>query len=89
MRVFLLWLVNTFFALYSFAFIARAMLSWFQGGYYHPVGRFLVQITEPLLAPLRRYIPPTSGLDFTPLAALIILWLVEQVVRGLLIMILY
>jgi YggT family protein len=80
---FLLQLINWIFTLYSFAFIARALLSWFRVGHYHPVARFLIQITEPLLAPLRRYIPPTGGLDFTPMVALFILWLVERLLRTL------
>jgi YggT family protein len=77
----LLRLINLAFTLYSLAFIARALLSWFRISYYHPVARFLIQITEPLLAPLRRYIPPVGGLDFTPMVALLILWLVEQLLQ--------
>lgn len=71
-------LVRLLFALYSTAIIIRAVLSWLRVGYYHPVARFLYQITEPLLAPLRRYIPLTGGLDFTPMVALILLWIAEQ-----------
>ena len=82
----LLQLLNWTFTLYSFAFIARAFLSWFRISYYHPVARFLIQITEPILAPLRRYIPPMGGLDFTPMVALLILWLVERVLYTLVLM---
>jgi YggT family protein len=78
---FLLQLINWVFGLYSFAFIARAFLSWFRISHYHPVARFLIQITEPMLAPLRRYIPPMSGLDFTPMVALFILWIIERVLQ--------
>lgn len=81
----LLSLTRLVFALYSFAFIARALLSWFRTSYYHPVAHFLIQITEPLLAPLRRYIPPAGGMDFTPMVALLILWLVEQLLRTLIV----
>ena len=81
----LLRLLNLLFTLYSFAFIARALLSWFRVSYYHPVARFLIQITEPLLAPLRRYIPPMGGLDFTPMVALVILWIVEQILQMLIV----
>jgi YggT family protein len=86
MAAVLLRLINLLFALYSFAIIARALLPWFRVSYYHPVMRFLIQITEPILAPLRRYIPPMGGLDFTPMAALIILWIVEQLLRTLIVM---
>ncbi len=83
MAVALLRLINLLFTLYSFAIIARALLPWFRIGYYHPVMQFLLQITEPLLAPLRRYIPPMGGLDFTPMVALLVLWLVEQLLQML------
>jgi len=77
----LLRFLHLVFTLYSFAFIARAALSWFRISYYHPVARFLIQITEPLLAPLRRYIPSMGGLDFTPMVALVILWIVEEMLQ--------
>jgi YggT family protein len=75
---FLLQVVHWLLKLYSLALIARAFLSWFRVSYYHPAVRFLIQITEPILAPLRRYIPPQGGLDFTPVVALLIIWIVEQ-----------
>ncbi|MBL7066085.1 MAG: YggT family protein [Anaerolineae bacterium] len=81
----LLRLVDLVFTLYSFAFIARALLSWFRISYYHPVARFLVQITEPVLVPLRRFVPPVGGLDFTPMVALFILWFVEQLLKMLIV----
>ena len=77
-------LINLLFTLYSLAIILRALLPWFGITIYHPVMRFLVQITEPLLAPLRRYVPPIGGLDFTPMLALIVLWIVEELLRALL-----
>ena len=81
----LLRLVDLVFTLYTLAFIARALLSWFRISYYHPVARFLIQITEPVLAPLRRFIPPMGGLDLTPMVALFILWFVEQLLKTLIV----
>ena len=78
---FLLRLINVLFTLYSLAFIARALLPWFRIDHYHPAMQFLIRITEPILAPLRRYIPPMGGLDFTPMVALLILWLAEQLLQ--------
>jgi YggT family protein len=77
-------LINPVYFLYTLAFIARALLSWMRISYYHPVVRFLIRITEPVLAPLRRYIPPVGGLDFTPMVALIILGFVRELLRMLL-----
>lgn len=83
MAAVLLRLINVIFTIYSLAFIARALLPWFRISYYHPVMRFLVQITEPLLGPLRRYIRPVGGIDFTPMVALLLLWFVEQLLQVL------
>ncbi len=45
---------------------------------YHPVIRFIYETTEPLLAPFRRIIPATGGLDFSPLLLFVVLSLVER-----------
>lgn len=75
--------INLLFTVYSLAIIARSLLPWFRIDYYHPVMRFLIRITEPVLAPLRRYIPPMGGLDFTPTVALLLLWFVERLLGAL------
>ncbi len=76
--------INLAFTLYSFAIIARSLLPWFRVDPYHPAVQFLIQITEPLLAPIRRSIPLMGGLDFSPMVALLILWFLEQLLRTLL-----
>ena len=85
----LLRIINVVFTLYSFAIIARSFLPWLRVDPYHPVAQFLIQITEPLLAPIRRSIPIIGGLDFSPMVALLILWFIEQVLRTLLVSLLY
>lgn len=76
-------LLNLLFSLYSVMIVLRALLPWVGVDFYHPVMRFLVLITEPLLAPLRRYVPPLGGLDITPMVALVLLWLLELLLRSL------
>jgi YggT family protein len=53
--------------------IVRAIASWVvaAGAGYNPMLRLLEQLTEPLLAPLRRIIPPLGGIDFSVLLALV------------------
>jgi len=82
----LLRLINLAFTLYEFAIIARALLPWFRVDPYHPVMRFLIQITEPLLAPIRRNLPAMGGLDFSPMVALLILWAVELLLQRVVLM---
>jgi YggT family protein len=81
-------LLNLIFSAYSFAIIIRSFLPWLGVSHYHPVMRFLIDITEPLLAPLRRLIPPVGGLDFSPMVALLMIWAIEQVIRAVFLMIL-
>ncbi|MBN1640809.1 MAG: YggT family protein [Anaerolineae bacterium] len=75
-------LVQTLFSLYSICLIARTFLDMLLGPS-HAAVVFLRRITEPVLAPIRRYIPPVrSGAmawDLSPVVALILLWLVERV----------
>jgi len=74
-------LVDLIFLLYALAIIVRTWLPRFGISPYHPVMDFLIRITEPLLAPLRRHIPPIGMWDVTPMAAIIILLVVEQIVK--------
>jgi YggT family protein len=67
---FLKLLLNTFF----YAILISAILSWIQPGY-SPVARALQQITYPVMRHFQKYIPPVSGFDFSPIAALIFLQL--------------
>lgn len=80
----LLRVINIAFTLYSFAIIARSLLPWLRVDPYHPVARFVIQITEPLLRPIRQSIPLIGGLDFSPMVALLILWFIEQLLQRLL-----
>ena len=59
--------------------IVRAIASWVvaAGGGYNPMLRLLEQLTEPLLAPVRRIIPPLGGMDFSVLLALVAVQLVS------------
>ena len=70
--------------LYLVILIARAILSWFplrSDSPFVPVARFLNAVTEPVLAPFRRIIPPAGMFD---LSFLVVLLLLEIVVRPLL-----
>jgi YggT family protein len=46
----------------------------------NPVSRFAWQVTEPVLAPIRRLLPPMSGIDFSPL----VVWVIAIVLINLL-----
>jgi|YNPBryBLVA2012_1023415.scaffolds.fasta_scaffold00386_3 YggT family protein len=71
--------IDALFVLYTLAIFARALLPWLGVSPSQPVMGFLYRITEPLLAPIRRRLPPTGALDLSPLVLLLILWVAEQV----------
>jgi YggT family protein len=85
----LLGLIDIIFTLYSVAIIARSFLPFLRVDPYHPAVQFLIKITEPFLAPIRRTIPTIQGLDFSPMVALLILWLIQMVIERLLQLFLY
>ena len=55
----------------------RAILSWFSPSPTNMLVSILYQVTEPLLAPLRRIIPRVGTLDLTPMVAIILLQLIR------------
>jgi len=62
--------------------LGRVLMSWFDPGRSNQVSRFLVQATEPILAPVRRLLPQTGMFDFSALIVLLILGtLMRAVVR--------
>lgn len=64
-------LVMTLLMTYFFLIIAAVLVSWLGQGLRHPFVPLLYQLTEPVLRPFRRVIPPIAGIDLSPLFALI------------------
>ena len=65
----------------AIAIIIRALLSWFPMGQ-NVLTMLLDQITEPVLAPLRRVVPRLGMFDITPIVAIVLLQLIGQVAQG-------
>lgn len=69
-------------SIYILLIIIRIVFSWGMLSYTNRLMRFLVDVTEPLLGPLRRMIPPLGWLDISPLVAILILMLFQAAVQG-------
>lgn len=70
--------------LWSFAILARILLSWVDRSPY-PDNRFkeiLFQITDPILEPLRRNIPPVGMFDISPIFAFVILGVISDLLAS-------
>ena len=63
--------------------IARVVVSWVMPASGGGLVAFIYQATEPILAPIRRVIPPTSGIDWAPLVALLLLGALTQALTRL------
>lgn len=70
------------FNILTFAILARALLSWFAIRPENPLMVFLREVTEPVLAPLRRVVPSFGMVDLTPLIALILLQVLANLLLG-------
>lgn len=73
---FLCWLL-------SILIIMRAVLSWFWPRPTNVLMIYLYKVTEPFLRPLRRIIPRTGMVDFSPLAAIFLLYLISLAIARL------
>jgi YggT family protein len=71
LRMALLDLLQKVLQFYLVAIIIYVLLSWIAPGTYSPAGALLTSICEPVLAPVRRVIPPIGGLDLSALFVLI------------------
>jgi YggT family protein len=84
MRAFLL-LVDTVITIYIWLLIAQAVLSWlvaFGVANRHNravamIGDFLWRITEPLLRPIRSFLPDLGGIDISPVVLILLLWFLD------------
>lgn len=77
---FLRFFIPLLFNLYSFLILARVLLSWVNVSPYHPIVVFIHEVTEPVLRPLRNIIPPIGMMDISPIAALILLQILESLI---------
>ena len=58
---------------YFFIVLIRVIISWIQLPPDNPVVVYSRMLTEPLLEPIRRVLPPAGGLDFSPLILLLVI----------------
>jgi YggT family protein len=61
-------IIHMFLTLYLWIIVARAAVSWLNPDPYNPIVLFLYRVTEPVLAPIRRWIPLRGmGIDVSPI----------------------
>jgi YggT family protein len=87
----LITVISLGFQVYEFLILIRVLLTWINTDPYnpviqHPLVQILHRVTEPVLQPLRRVIPPIGGtVDISPVIALILLEILRRVLVSFLI----
>jgi YggT family protein len=71
-------LIATLIDLYSLVLLVTVVMSWLPVDRRNPLTTLLDGLTEPVLAPIRRALPPIGGLDLSPMVLLIALQFVKR-----------
>lgn len=70
----IIFLINMLVNILLILLLVRMFISFTNLDPYHPIRRWVYNLTEPLLAPIRRYLPTSGGLDFSPLILILIVY---------------
>jgi YggT family protein len=81
-----LFLINTVFDLYLFVLCIRLILAWSRADYFNPITRVIIQLTQPVIAPLRRLVPNYARIEFSTLLFIIFLEIIKIYLLSLLLM---
>ena len=68
----------------SFAIIGQVIMSWISPRRDDPLSAILYQITEPILAPIRKILPPLGMFDLAPMAAIFLLYAINRLLHAVL-----
>ena len=62
--------------------VASSLLTWFQPNPRNPLVRMLHTVVDPVLHPIRAILPSAMGMDFSPMVAILILWMLQKLLQG-------
>ena len=81
---FLASIIDFIFQALYLALLARVVLSWIPHDPFHPVVTFIGQLTDPILRPFQKIVPPLAGFDLSPLFAFVGLEIARSLIIGIL-----
>ena len=84
MNDFLIQFVNILVPVLYVSILARVIVSWIpisEDSPFAPIVRMIYQITEPILGPIRRLIPGLGMFDLSPMIAIILLMVIQNIVN--------
>ena len=80
----LVFLIDTVFTLFMVAILLRFFLQWARANFYNPLCQFIIKATNPLILPLRRFIPGLWGMDCAAILVVLLLSFINQILLTLL-----
>jgi YggT family protein len=75
--------VDIFFSILLFLILVRIVLSWLPQLRYNQIAEIVFGITEPILSPFQRLIPPIGMIDISPMVAILALGVLQQILKFL------
>ncbi len=70
--------------IYTFVLLIRILITWIPNlDPYHPIVQLLFQVTEPVLEPARKLIPPIGMIDISPIVVFIVLGILQDLLMQL------
>ncbi|MGR4070264.1 YggT family protein [Halomonas sp. LR3S48] len=75
-------IANAILKIYFFALIVMIILSWVAPNASHPGALLVMQLVEPIMAPVRRVIPPLGMIDLSPIVVFIAISIIDGMVVG-------
>ena len=74
-------ILTTFLYLLLVAVIIRSLLSWFPMSPRNPFAQFIARVTDPLIQPVRRVVPPLGMIDLSGMIVIVVLYVMISVVN--------
>ena len=69
----LIFVFKTLFELYILCFLLRLVLQWTRSDFHNPLSQFIVRVTNPVVTPLRRFLPSMGNLDTSTLVIFLLM----------------
>ncbi len=76
----LIQLLDALLGAYSLILLGKAIVSWFPVNPRNPIVRFLDRLTEPVLVPVRKNVPPIAGMDLSVVLVLVVISILRNMI---------
>jgi YggT family protein len=73
-------MIEMIFNIFIYSILVLVVLSWVNPNGYNPAIGLIHSLTSPVMNPLRRIIPSAGGIDFTPMIAMVALYLAQMLI---------